>query len=493
MKNNKYLKRSITVIIAALLFGAGILVSSMWDVPGEVSAISSPVEARGAAMARSGLPYFVDMVKSKKPAVVNISTTKVVKHGDFGGAPMSPSDPFRDFFGDDFFDKFFGQIPKREFKSQSLGSGFVIDKAGYILTNNHVVENADEIVVKFSDGREFKAEMIGRDSRTDVALIKIEDHNELPIVELGDSDSLDVGEWVIAIGNPFGVGQTVTAGIVSAKGRDIGAGPYDDFIQTDASINPGNSGGPLFNVSGEVVGINTAIFSPSGGNVGIGFATPINMVKRLLPQLKKEGTVTRGWLGVMIQTITKDLAKTLKLPSEEGALVADVVENSPAEKAGLKRGDVVILFDGEKIGKMKELSSVVASTPVGKTVEVEVLREGKKKTLKAEIEKLVEEELIQSEGKTENLGMTVQEITPEIAKHLHQDLMGGVFISRIERGSAADNGGLKRGDVILEINMKDIRGIGDYKREVKRFKKGDAALFLISRNGNTFYATVKID
>ena len=492
MKDDKYLKRSLTVIIAGLIFGAGILVSSMWDVPSEVSAVSSS-ENRASETVRSGLPYFVEMVKSKKPAVVNISTTKVFRHRGLGGAPMSPSDPFRDFFGDDFFDRFFGQIPQKEFKSQSLGSGFVIDKNGFILTNNHVVENAEEIVVKFSDGREFKAEIIGRDSKTDVALIKIEDHNELPVVDLGNSDSLDVGEWVIAIGNPFGVGQTVTAGIVSAKGRDIGAGPYDDFIQTDASINPGNSGGPLFNVRGEVVGINTAIFSPSGGNVGIGFATPINMVKRLLPQLKKEGAVTRGWLGVMIQTITKDLAETLKLPSEEGALVADVVENSPADKAGIKRGDVVIRFDGEKIGKMKELSSVVASTPVGKKVELEVLRGGEKKTLKTKIEKLVDEDSLQHERKTERLGMTVQEITPEIAKRLDPDLMGGVFISMVERGSAADNGGLRRGDVILEINMKEIKGMADYKREVKRFKKDDAALFLMFRGGNTFYATVEID
>jgi len=491
MKTNNLLKKLGYVVIAGSLFGAGSLFSYLWNIPEDVSALS---KGTGDSQVVTGLPSFAEIVKSQKASVVNIATTRVVKERGFGGSPHGQFDPFRDFFGDDFFEKFFGERPKREYKAQNLGSGFIISKDGYILTNNHVVEKADEIIVRLSDESEFKAELVGKDPKTDVALIKIKDHDDLPVTKLGDSDSLDVGEWVIAIGNPFGVGQTVTAGIVSAKGRDIGAGPYDDFIQTDASINPGNSGGPLFNVKGEVVGINTAIFSPSGGNVGIGFAIPINMAKRLIPQLKETGSVTRGWLGVMIQPITKELSETFKLPSEEGALVADVMEGSPAEKSGIIRGDVITTFDGEKIGKMRDLPAIVAATPVGKKVKVEVVRDGKKKILTAKIDKLEgageekEEESIIGE-----LGMSVQEITPDLAKRLDFKDTAGVIVSMVERGGIADLGGIRRGDVIMEINKTEIKDVGDYKKVMKKLKTDDAVLFLVWRDGNTSYKVLKFD
>jgi serine protease Do len=489
MKKLKY------IFMAGLVFGAGVLFASMWEVPEDVSALSSSGADATKTVGVQGLPSFVDIVKKGKPAVVNISTTKIVKNGTSRSHPFGEQDPFRDFFGDDFFDRFFNQPPSGEYKAQSLGSGFVIDRDGYILTNNHVVENADEIIVRFSNEKEYEAKVVGRDPKTDVALIKIEDSNKLPVVDLGDSDSLQVGEWVIAIGNPFGVGQTVTAGIVSAKGREIGAGPYDNFIQTDASINPGNSGGPLFNVKGEVVGINTAIYSPSGGNVGIGFAIPVNIVKNMLAQLKDEGTVTRGWLGVMIQPITKELAEAFGLDSEDGALVADVVEDSPADEAGIKKGDVITHFDGKKIGKMRDLTSIVASTPVGSKVRVGVVRGGKKKQLNVKIEKLEEDKAsVEDAGSGEALfGMSVQEITPELARRLDLEVASGVLVSNVERGSVADEGGLRRGDIIMEINMKRVNDMADYRRATKGIDKGDAVLFLILRGGNTFFATVRRD
>jgi serine protease Do len=306
-------------------------------------------------------------VKRVKPSVVNISTTTLVKGPDLYDRFFGQANPFRDFFGEDFYERFFGDMPQREFKQRSLGSGFIIDRDGYILTNNHVVEKAQSIKVRLSDEKEYDAKVVGRDPKTDIALIKINTRQNLPVAPLGDSDSLEVGDWLIAIGNPFGLEHTVTAGIVSAKGRVIGAGPYDDFIQTDASINPGNSGGPLFNLNGEVVGINTAIVS---GGQGIGFAIPINVAKELLPQLKTKGRVVRGWLGVMIQKVTPEIAKGFGLKESEGALVSDVMEGSPAEKAGIKRGDVIVSYNGKRIKEMDQLPKLVGTTEVGKKVKV---------------------------------------------------------------------------------------------------------------------------
>jgi serine protease Do len=316
---------------------------------------------------------FADLVKKVKPAVVNISTTKTVR---------VPGNPFKHFFGPqqgpfgDFFGQFFGDVPDREMKQRSLGSGFIIDKAGYILTNNHVVQGADEIKVKLASGAEYTAKVVGRDPKTDLALIKISSlFKDLPTLPLGDSDSMQVGDWVLAIGNPFGLEQTVTQGIISASGRVIGSGPYDNFLQTDAPINPGNSGGPLINLKGEVIGINTAIVA---AGQGIGFAIPASTAKAVVAQLREKGKVVRGWIGVSIQTVTPDLAKAFGLKEVQGALVADVVPGGPAEKGGIKRGDVVVAFDGKNVKSSSDLTWIVAETPVGKTVDVKVMRGGKR-------------------------------------------------------------------------------------------------------------------
>ena len=329
------------------------------------------------------LPSFASLTAQASPAVVHIKVVAVEK-------AVQP-DPFGEDAPFPGFHPPFPPLPPGGFRRQGAGSGFIIRQDGVILTNNHVVEAAKEITVILTDKREYSAKVIGRDPKTDLAVLKIEPKGDLPVAQLGDSDALRVGDWVIAIGNPFGLSNTVTVGIVSAKGRVIGAGPYDDFIQTDAAINPGNSGGPLFNSRGEVVGINSAIFSQSGGNIGIGFAIPINVAKQLLPELETNGSVTRGWLGVSIQQLTPELARSLGISEARGALVADVTSSGPAEKGGMKRGDVIVSYDGKKIEDSAALPALVATTPVGKTVPVEVVRTGKSKTLAVIVSRLVEQ------------------------------------------------------------------------------------------------------
>jgi serine protease Do len=430
---------------------------------------------------------FSGLAKEASPSVVNISTVKVIKGRERGPLPFGPNDPFREFF-----DRFFGdQLPK-DFRQRSLGSGFIIDKEGLILTNNHVVEKTDEIKVTLSDKREFKAEIIGRDPKTDLALIRIKADTPLEPLPLGDSEKLDVGDWVVAIGNPFGLGQTVTAGIVSAKFRQLGTGSYDNFIQTDASINPGNSGGPLLNTVGEVVGINSAIFTQTGGSVGIGFAIPINMAKDLLPQLKK-GKVVRGWLGVLIQKITPELKDKLDLKDEKGALVADVVSGGPAEKAGLKRGDVIVSFDGKEIEEMNELPYIVASTPVGKIVEVEVIRKGQKNTLQVEVGELKEEGEPPAVAEAEpNLGLTLKEITPELARNFRLSETTGLVVARVEANSPAAEAGVAPGDIILEVDQVSVKSLGGFNKKMSSYRAGDTVLLLINRRGSTLYITLKI-
>lgn len=440
-----------------------------------------------------GLPSLSELVKSVKPSVVNISTTTVVKgldmHERFFG-PSNPANPFRDFFGNDFFDRFFGDTPKREFKQRSLGSGFIIDKDGYILTNNHVVEKAQSIKVKLSDGKEYDAQIKGRDPKTDIALIKINAKNNLPVATFGNSDQLEVGDWVMAIGNPFGLETTVTAGIISAKGRVIGAGPYDDFIQTDASINPGNSGGPLFNLKGEVVGINTAIVS---GGQGIGFAIPINVAKNMLAQLKTKGKVDRGWLGVVIQKVTPEIAKGFGLKESEGALVGDVMENSPAEKADLKRGDIIISFDGKKIKDMDTLPKIVGSTEIGKKVKIVIIRDGK--TIEKDIVVgELKDEAMQISKKTaveKDFGVVVQDITPEIAKHMNLKDKKGVIVTDVQPGSPAQDADIRSGDVIREIGRKPIRNVADFKAAMKNANIKEGIVMLIKRENTTFYAVLR--
>ncbi|SPD73220.1 putative periplasmic serine endoprotease DegP-like [uncultured Desulfobacterium sp.] len=435
---------------------------------------------------------FSQLVKRASPSVVYISTVKVIKakrpfHHPFGNS--NPNDPF-----DDFFDQFFGrQGRSRDFRQKSLGSGFIIDKDGFILTNNHVVEKSDEIKVMLANEKEFSAEIIGRDPKTDLALIRIKTSEPLEPVIMGDSDSLNVGDWVVAIGNPFGLGNTVTAGIVSYKSRNIGAGPYDDFIQTDAAINPGNSGGPLLNTAGEVIGINTAIFSQTGGSVGIGFAIPINMAKDLIPQLK-EGKVVRGWMGVMIQKITPEIKEKLGLKHEKGALVADVTPDSPASKAGIKRGDVIVSFDGKDIVEMKDLPFLVGATPVKKDVVVEVIRDGEKKSFKMTVEELkdVTEQAEAKEPQIE-LGMTVEELNTQLARKLGVSQTSGLVVLDVERDSAAAEAGITRGDIIVEVDQVEVKDISKFHSMIRDFKKGETILFLVKRADSTVYLTLKVE
>ncbi|GAB4278094.1 MAG: DegQ family serine endoprotease [Deferrisomatales bacterium] len=447
--------------------------------------------AAAAAFAAPPPPSFADLAERVKPSVVNISTTTVVKGFRGVPPPFGPNSPFREFFGDEFFERFFGNHGRpREFKTQSLGSGFILDREGYILTNNHVVEKADEIVVRLSDEHEFEAKVVGTDPKTDIALIQIEPGDtELQPVELGDSDAIRVGDWVIAIGNPFGYGHTVTAGIISARGRVIGAGPYDNFLQTDTAINPGNSGGPLFDMKGRVVGINTAIVAQA---TGIGFAIPVNMAKEIVPQLKSEGKVTRGWLGVMIQEVTKDLAKQFGIEEPRGALVSQVVEDGPADKAGIRRGDVILEFDGIKVDRMHELPRIVAERAPGKTVEVVILRKGERKTLSVTLGELPEEELAAPARVEEELGLTVQEVTPELRKHLDLEEGEGVVVSGVEPGSPAAAAGLRRGDVILEVNQEPVADLEGYRKALREGREAESVLFLVRRGQGTLYVVVPL-
>ena len=431
---------------------------------------------------------FSNLVKQVSPSVVNISVEKMVKGGTQGQIPFGPEDPLRDFF-----DRFFGEQMPREFKQRGLGTGFIIDKDGFILTNNHVVEDAERIKVRLGDGREFDAKIIGRDPKTDIALIKFEMKSPLSPLPLGDSDKLEVGEWVVAIGNPFGLGNTVTAGIVSAKYRQIGVGAYDSFIQTDASINPGNSGGPLLNTVGQVVGINSAIFSQTGESIGIGFAIPINMAKDLLSQLKS-GKVVRGWLGVMIQKITPELMDKLELEEENGALVGDVTVGGPAGKAGIRRGDVIVSFDGKEIRESSELPYRVAATPVGKVVNVGLIRKGEKMDFQVKIEELQDEGSPRWVGESKrglDLGMHVEVLTPEIARYFGLSETNGLVVVEVADVGPANEAGVQPGDIILEVDQVFVKDLAQFSRKIQGYQPGDTILFLIKRQGVTLFMTLK--
>jgi serine protease Do len=429
----------------------------------------------------------VDLVKSVSPAVVSITTQTRTPR-------QAPSQRFGDPQpNDEFWRRFFGgpYRPEGPRQQQSAGSGFIIDGVGLILTNHHVVENASKITVSLSDDHTFEAQVIGTDPKTDIALLKINAGYTLPTVPLGNSETLEIGEGVLAIGNPFGLEHTVTSGIVSAKGRRIGAGPYDNFIQTDASINPGNSGGPLINRRGEVVGVNTAIFSRGGGNIGIGFAIPVNLVKELLPPLKQTGRVTRGWLGIVIQTVTPTLAESLGLDAPQGALVANVSQNSPAEQGGLTLGDVIVEFDQTIVKQSNDLPMIVARTPVGKSVPVKVYRDGSLKTLSVRIGELKEEHQAANPKGEHKLGLTVQPITPQMAESLAMDRVEGVVVTAIQPDSPAARAGLLKGDLILKVNKTRIAHMAAYQKALAGVKKNDAALFLVQRGGTTLFFAAK--
>jgi serine protease Do len=477
----------VAVALASLLLGLGASAGLEWAGLHQPIALVGESRGQERAPAPERLPDFVSLSKKLSPVVVNISTTQMTEGFQGLPSPFGEDDPFSEFWR-----RFFGNPgPRGQFRQRSLGSGFIIDRDGSILTNNHVVENAERIVVRLADEREFEAKVIGKDPKTDIAVIKINARGDLPVAPLGDSDKVEVGEWVVAIGNPFGLDNTVTAGIVSAKGRHLGAGPYDNFIQTDASINPGNSGGPLINMRGEVVGINTAIFSRTGGNIGIGFAIPINLAKELVPQLKTKGKVTRGWLGVVIQRVTPEIAESLGLERARGALVASVAKDGPAERAGVKVGDVIIEFDGKEIRDSNELPILVARTPVDKRVRVKVIRDKKELTLPVTIGELKEEEVVASLKEKGDLGLTVQKLTPQIAESLGLDRTDGLVITAVEPGSPAEEAGLRRGDVILEIDRKPVKTIQDYRKAIEGAKKGKSLLFLVRRGETSLFLALK--
>ena len=430
------------------------------------------------------VPNWVELAKMARPAVVNVTTRTMAERG----APNLPN-------LEEFFRR--GVPPGGRSPLQGRGSGFIISRDGHILTNDHVVDGATSVQVKLSDGRDYTAKVVGKDPKTDLALIKIDGAGDLPTLPLGDSAALQVGEPVMAIGNPFGLEQTVTTGIVSATGRLIGSGPYDDFIQTDASVNPGNSGGPLINARGEAVGINSAIFSRTGGSIGIGFAVPINMAKFVVPQLAQHGRVVRGWLGVTIQPMTTELAKSFGVAHADGVLVANVQEGSPAAKAGVKPGDIIVDFDGQKVGRTTDLSRLVAATPVGKDVRVTVLREGKAVPLNAHIARMDDKDTAavadagDRTGKPQ-LGVSVEPVTPELAKQFGVGEARGVVVREVKDGSPAADAGIRAGDVITEINRKPIKGVEDLRKALDAHKPGTTALLLVYREGGARYVTVKV-
>src|SRR5215470_14048210 len=435
-------------------------------------------------------PAFVELAKHLKPAVMNISSKQV--EGKSTAPSRSPfgreeNDPFQEFF-----DRFFGGRGGPRRQRSGLGSGFIINSTGFIVTNNHVVEGATEIKVTLATKEEFDATLVGRDPKTDLALIKVKSPKPLPTVPFGNSDTLEVGEWVLAIGNPFGLGHTVTSGIVSAKGRIIGAGPYDDFIQTDASINPGNSGGPLFNMRGQVIGINTAIVS---GGQGIGFAIPINLAKEVLLQLHEKGSVTRGWLGVAIQHISPDLLKAFNLQDTHGALVADVMSDGPAAKAGLQRGDVIVGFNGHSVQDSTELPRMVAALAPSTKVSVDILRSGKKLAISVTLGTLEEEKeasaKLQTSNAEESLGLQVEAITPELARSLRLDNSKGVVVSQVAPESPAAEAGIRRGDIVREVNRQPVTDMQSYTEATSRLTPDSPALFLLERRGSSLYVALK--
>jgi len=455
------------------------------------SLLSSGAPEIPAASAIEGITpgSFSDLTERVKPAVVNISTTRTYK-GRSMGNPFGRS-PFNDYFGDDFFNRFFGDIPQHDLKQRSLGSGFIISNDGYIFTNNHVVENTDKILVKISDGKEYEAKIIGTDAKTDIALIKIKPDNGLPTVEIGDSDAVRVGEWVIAIGNPFGLEQTVTAGIVSAKGRVIGAGAYDNFIQTDASINPGNSGGPLFNMAGKVIGINTAIVAQGQG---IGFAIPINMAKNILNDLKTKGKVTRGWLGVSIQNISDDIAKSINYKGKNGVLITDVFKGDPADKAGIKVGDIITELNGKVIKDTHDLLLTTAGLHVGEKATVKVFRDGKEMLLTIFVaERKDKPEIAMTKKSGEYFGIDVQEITRDLAKQLGFTNGGGVIVTSVDEGSPADNVGIQPNDIILQVNKVKITSLKQYLVEMAKAAENKNVVLLVKRGNSNFFVGLKVE
>jgi len=461
------------------------------------TALTMALAAAGAAHARSAPDSFADLAEELLPTVVNIATTQMVE-GQRG-------QEFEEFFKE-FFERRGVEPPppNDQRRASSLGSGFIIDSSGYIVTNNHVIAEADEITVRLHDDTTLQAKVVGRDEKTDLALLKVESAKPLPAATWGRSEDTRIGDWVVAIGNPFGLGGSVTAGIVSARQRDINAGPYDDFIQTDASINRGNSGGPMFNLDGEVIGVNTAIFSPSGGSVGIGFAIPSSLVKNIIAQLREHGEVRRGWLGVRIQSVTDELAEGLRLDSTHGALVASVTEGGPAQAAGIEQGDVILEFNGRMVPDMRKLPRMVAETPIGEAVEVVVWRKGEKKTFKVDLGELTEEQVAKAEaapeaavesGNIPDLGLALGTITPELRERFGlAEKTEGVVITDVDSAGSGAEKGLRPGDVIVEVDQEQVKTPAEVAERVKKAKSEGyrVVTLLVFREGDFQWVAVRI-
>jgi serine protease Do len=479
------------------------------------------------AQIRTAPANLPDLVEKLLPAVVNVATSQTVKTASRGNTPgergnpgnqgnpggrgqevpqFPPGSPFEDFFKDFLNRQGRGDQPAQPRKVQSLGSGFIIDSSGYIVTNNHVVADADEITVTLHDDTSLKATLVGRDERTDLALLKVESKKPLTAVPWGDSDKSRVGESVVAIGNPFGLGGTVTAGIISARSRDIGSGAYDDFLQTDASINRGNSGGPMFNINGEVIGINTAIFSPpgqGGGSVGIGFAIPSSEAKPVIEQLKQSGKVRRGWLGVRIQTVTDELAESLGLDKAKGALVASV--DGPAAKADIQPGDVILKFDGRDVTDMRRLPRMVAETPVDKSVDVQLWRKKQQKTVQVKVAQLPEEQVASASPRgvpstrsdeLTALGLHIATVTPELKeKYGLADEATGIVVTEVDSNGAAAEKGVRAGDIIQEVNQDAVKNPADVSAKIKaaRDQGKKTVLLLINQKGDLRFVAVRIN
>lgn len=464
-----------------------------------VALLMAGMQTAGPAAAQRGPQSVAPIAEQLIDAVVNISTSQIAKGPEGIPLPNVPKgSPFEDFF-EDFFNKKGGRVPPSDRKVSSLGSGFVIDgKEGLVVTNNHVIADAEEIIVNFHDGTKLKVDkVLGRDTKADLALLKVSPKTPLPEVKFGSSSDLQVGDWVMAIGNPFGLGGSVTVGIISAKQRDINSGPYDDYLQTDAAINKGNSGGPLFNMTGEVVGVNTAIISPTGGSIGIGFAVPSDTVMAIVDQLKQFGEPRRGWLGVKIQSVTDDIAETLGLQENTGALVSAVTPGSPAEKAGLQSGDVILKFDGKDISTMRGLPKIVAQTVINKSVPVEILRKGTKQTVNVTVGLLIEEPEpvpakvtaptpppAPAEPDKPVLGLTVQPLTDELrTKYGYAEGVTGLVVTDVDASSPAADKGIKEGDLIVEAAQEMLKSTNDFRTTIDRVKKtGRKALLLRIEN-----------
>jgi serine protease Do len=482
---NSYLRRSLPVLA---------LVATLAIVP---------FAGTMSVHAETDRPQFADLIEANSPAVVNIRTTMTHKDGRAGAHPMPEMTPGAPF--DDFFRRFFEQMPQQGPRgpaprgpAMGQGSGFIISDDGHVVTNNHVIENADEISVVTDDGTTYTAELVGTDPKTDLAVLKIEADDPLPFVRFGDSDDARIGDWIIAIGNPFGLGGTATAGIISARGRDLQAGPYDDFIQIDAPINRGNSGGPIFNTDGEVIGVNTMIYSPNGGNVGIGFAIPSAVATTIVADLKANGSVERGWLGVQIQGVSPEIADSLGLEEDRGALIARIESGSPADEAGLESGDVIMDFDGKDIETVKDLTRMVAATKVEETVEVGVWRDGKRRERDVRVGAQADEPLrLASAQDTQRgkLGLELSPLTPDMRRQFRvPGQIDGALVVGVDPRSPAAKQGLRPGDVISMVGQTPVESPDQVREQVEAATEDDRdhVLLRIERNGGSRFVAMKL-